>query len=132
VLMTSTEVGQGVLGFAKKVAGPAVFVLVAVDLFLEAVPDLLNCTGPVALGNATYAPNVLQGLQAGRPLCHTESYSYEVEPNCGFTDSSYSVSYCLELVERTAASDATGDSGRVGFDLVMYLGKVAAALVFMC
>jgi hypothetical protein len=69
------------------------------NVVLGVIGDLLDCTGPVALGNAVYAADTLKNLQQGQKPCETKNYLMDsTKHSCSLTltPSNYTITYCLE------------------------------------
>ena len=111
-LIRSIEIAQNILSVASRVTGPVGVAFSLMDVFLDHVPALLDCAGPVVLGRVAYSPEQLNDLKVGTPLCANETYSLDVLVTCGPRNSSYTVDHCLEVVKRTIA----GDDGEGGGD----------------
>jgi hypothetical protein len=67
---------------------------------LGVVGSFMNCTGPVALGNAVYAVETLSKLDQGQKSCETNNYLVPTpQITCGTDPSNYTITYCLERLD---------------------------------
>ena len=98
---------NGVAEFASYVPGPVGIIGAIVDFF----SDLGNCTGPVVGDNIVYDPKALDNMTQGEKKCDTKNYTLESPSavplvGCGFDNSSYTVTYCLERLDEKKTSGA--------------------------
>lgn len=62
------------------------------------VGDLFDCSGPTVLGNVVYTQDTLKNMNQNQKDCADKTDTFE-SPNvvtCGPSNSSYTVTYCLE------------------------------------
>lgn len=115
------EFTQAMFGVAAAIPGPQAPAATVLGMLVGYVPDFLNCTGPVAVGNVVYDANVLKNLtRGGEATCDTQHFLYKVPINCGFQKSNYTVNYCLARlnVQSTSATSAALTQPR-GLPLVL-------------
>lgn len=75
------------------------------------MPDMLECSGPVFLQEYLWPAASLQALTPSKPICK-DNIKQDYPKTCGSGNSSYEITYCLEVVERSKAGDAA-DGPRV-------------------
>jgi hypothetical protein len=132
--------GETILGVAGLAAGfvfaPAGITLDVLAILVGGAAVLSDCTSTVVLGNATYTQATLATLELDSPSCVTETYVNPVPLRCSPISgiSNYTATYCLEVVERTAANGtgaagAAGAAGRSEVQLIScLLGLIVASL----
>ena len=109
---------------AAIVPGPQAPAAKVLSIVLGLIGDLFKCDGPVVVGNFVYASGDLNKLNQNEKACGTTPYTYEVPETCGFSNSSYTVTYCLERL------DAKSAAANLLPDLSIPLVSLAAVLLF--
>jgi hypothetical protein len=100
---------QSIVGVAASYPGSQAPALQIFNMFLGVIGSLLNCTGPVAIGNAIYAPDTLNNLNQSQKVCETKNYLFDSpQLTCGTDASNYTVTYCLERLDDPKKSMAVG------------------------
>ena len=125
---------KGIVGLASAVPGPQAAPAKLLSLVLGYVGDLFDCSGPTVLGNLVYTQDTLKNMNQNQKDCADKTDTFE-SPNvvtCGPSNSSYTVTYCIERLDpkSSAASGLRPGSliSLTGFMMAVVWGSVALIL----
>jgi hypothetical protein len=62
-----------------------------------------KCAGAVVISNVIYDKGTLDALNHGNESCETKTYEMPVTLDCGFQNSSYTVTHCLTRLDAKSA-----------------------------
>ncbi|CAO2658243.1 Nn.00g059660.m01.CDS01 [Neocucurbitaria sp. VM-36] len=102
---------DGIASIAEALPGPLGLVGIISSFF----SSFLDCNGLVVVDNIIYTQDTLNNLDKDQLACETKNYTYPpptllggLIPKCGFRNSSYTVTHCLERLDDKSIAASRG------------------------
>jgi hypothetical protein len=107
---------SGIVTVAALIPGPhapiAKLFELALSFFSEGFWAIFDCSGPVVLANVVYQLDALNNMTQNQKACDTKTYVNQTAEFKTCSTANYTVTYCLERLDRLDAKTSAASSMR--------------------